>query len=460
MGLPILVAGLAAFSAPAAAQQPDEVEIEVDDPVPAPVPVPVPVPPPVPVPASAAPNAPSPPPPVPAASRGCQAAADLGFSGYLQPQYEVHQLSEDGVDSEGDPLNQDRFVVRRGRLRAEAEWTCLRATLELDANTVHGPFLYVRTAEASAFIPGKEEGDRPYLMVSMGQGDIPFGYELPESSRHRLFMERTQGSRALFPSDADVGAKLSGGAGPLVYDMGVQNGAPLATDPSVESLDPIAKKTLLGRFGVDSGEGEHFRISGGASALYGMGFHAGNAQTKDQLLWKDANQDGLVTLNELVASQGQAAQPSIEFERWAVGGDLEIGFRTSLGWTHLQGEAILAANLDRGYYVADPISTGFDLRESAWNLAITQDVTEWAVAGLRVDRYDPNADLFEQRRGLFAPLDASVLTVSPVLGAQLKPHAKLLFQWDYIVDFLGRNTLGQPIDLPNDVWTLRSQVEF
>ncbi len=46
-------------------------------------------------------------------------AGNLEVSGYLQAQVEVHQLSEDELAPDGRPLNQDRFLVRRARLRAD-----------------------------------------------------------------------------------------------------------------------------------------------------------------------------------------------------------------------------------------------------------------------------------------------------------------------------------------------------
>lgn len=407
---------------------------------------PVPVPPPEPPPA--------PPPP------RWQDDLELEFGGYLQSQVEFHQLSVDEISADGNPLNQDRFLVRRGRLAARATWRYASVKLEFDANTVHGPFVYAKTAEGSLAWPGKHEGDEPYAALVFGLEDIPFGFELPQSSRERPFMERTLGSRALFPSDNDVGIRVAGAFGPIVYDLGAQNGVPLPGDPGTETVDPVAKKNLVGRVGIDSGDSDSVRMTGGVSALKGVGFHAGNPETKDVLLWRDTNQDGVVTLNELVASQGQAATASETFDRWAVGADLEVSFHTPLGWTHLQAEGTMASNLDRGFYVADPISTSVDVRETAWSVAAIQDVTAHGLVGFRAERYDPDADLFESRRGQFLPLDASVVTLSPLIGARIDPLAKLVLQWDYVVDHQGRDTRGKPVDLPNDVWTLRLQMGF
>jgi hypothetical protein len=120
----------------------------------------------------------------------------------------------------------------------------------------------------------------------------------------------------------------------------------------------------------------------------------------------------------------------------------------------------MASNLDRAFFVADPIAAGRDLREIAWYVAVVQDVTPWGVLGFRADRYDPDADLFESRRGEFIPLDASLLTLSPAAGVRIPELASLIVQYDYVVDHLGRDSRGVPIDLPNDQWTARIQMEF
>jgi hypothetical protein len=41
----------------------------------------------------------------------------IRFSGYIQAQYQSNQLSEDQLQQGGQPLNRDRFMIRRGRAR-------------------------------------------------------------------------------------------------------------------------------------------------------------------------------------------------------------------------------------------------------------------------------------------------------------------------------------------------------
>ncbi len=256
------------------------------------------------------------------------------------------------------------------------------------------------------------------------------------------------------------GARLSGALGPVRYGLAVMNGVPVDDRPGAVTQTYTAKKTRVGRIGLTTPPGRRAEVAGGLSALTGTGFHAGNTATKSQLLWRDLNQDGLVALSELAAQPGQAATPSETYERWGLNADLQLGLETPIGWTRAYGEVTLASNLDRGLFVADPIATGYDLRELAWNVALVQDLSDFGFAGVRIDAYDGNADATEARRGLFVPTDQTITTISPLVGLVLPTVGRLVVQYDYVSDHLGRDDAAEPVDLANDVLTLRVQVEL
>jgi hypothetical protein len=386
---------------------------------------------------------------------------NLRISGFVQPQVQWSQLSEDEVSPDGLALNQDRFVVRRARLRVDRQFTYALTSVEIEANTVFGRSISVRRAEASVFWPAANEAAPPPVMLTAGIGEIPFGFELRQGNTgERVFMERSQGSRAFFPGEPDVGARLSGALGPVRYSVALQNGVPLGDQPTVVQEVYSHQKSVVGRVGFEVEQPERLRLSGGVSALEGVGFHAGTPATKSELLWSDANQDGLVTLNELVAASGQAATPSSTFRRWAINADVGLAVQSPLGWTWLNAEATMASNLDRGYLPSDPVFTGYDLRQTALVVGVVQDVRSVGLVGFRLDLYNPNADLFDAQRGEFIPTSATVTTLSPVIGVQLPNTGRLLLQYDYVADHLGRNDAGEVVDLPNDLWTLRLQVDY
>jgi hypothetical protein len=387
----------------------------------------------------------------------------LGFrvGGYLQAQYERSQASEDQLQQGGDPLNQNRFLLRRGRIRFDHGFEYAAAALELDANTVRGPSVSIRRAEATVLYRAKENPeDTPLVAATLGVMDIPFGYELGvEGSRARAFMERSIGSGALFPTEADVGLEIWGAYSFLRYAVALMNGEPL--DSRGFPRDPNAAKDLIGRIGADATPLELLSVMGGLSFATGKGFHPGQGATKDSFAWSDTNVDGAIDVTELVPVPGSAASPSENFERWALGLDLGVTFHTKYGDTRVYGETFVASNYDRGFMPADPVSTsGIDVRHTSAYGAIVQDVTRYGLAGFRIAFYDPNSDEQEQRRGQFLPLDQSVLTLSPLVGLQLKNQARLLLQYDFVNDQLGRDARGVPAGLKNDLLTVRLQVEL
>jgi hypothetical protein len=131
-----------------------------------------------------------------------------------------------------------------------------------------------------------------------------------------------------------------------------------------------------------------------------------------------------------------------------------------LGQSALYGEMVTAKNLDRGYFPADPVSAGADVREFGYSVAFLQEVTKYGLVGFRYEYYDPNADATEKHAGSVLPLKNTVKTFSPIVGVTWPKRARLAFQYDIIEDYLARTTSGVPTDLKNNAWTLRLQVNL
>jgi hypothetical protein len=389
--------------------------------------------------------------------------AKLGvtFSGYVQAQYGQNQYSQDQLQQGGSPLNQDRFVIRRGRLRVKGRWQYFRTDFEVDASTTRGPTASVRRASISGVLPGKTDGAPPWLLLTFGLTEIPFGREVQQGQDQILFLERTTGSLAMFAGPVDTGARLDAAYGPLRATFAIMNGTPLddrANGPN--AIDPLKSPDYIGRVVAESQATEAFRVEGGASFLTGRGFHAGSDATKSVLQWDDSNADGVINAGELVAVAGRSAVPSQSYKHWAVGLDLAFELKTKFGLSRLYGEVTLASNLDRALYVGDPVALGYNVRELNWYAAFIQDLTQWGFAGMRVERYDPNSDFTDSRRGKSIPTNASLLTVSPIAGARWPGYGRVTFEYDVVRDKLGRSTNGVPQDVKNNQWTLRFQGEF
>jgi hypothetical protein len=419
----------------------------------APAPTPTPVPAPAAAPVVAAAPAPGP------------AAFPLGLraSAYLQGEYQYNQLSEDQLQAGGVPLNQNRFLVRRGRIRFDRDWDYAAGSLELDANTVSGTNIGIRTAEASLVYRGSEptEGLPPLVVLTAGVTDIPFGHDLAESASVRPFMERSLASTSLFPSEADAGVKLSGAIAFFRYGVAFMNGEPL--DNRGFPRDPNSAKDLIGRVGVDVKPADGFAIWGGTSFAKGKGFHPGRDARKRSIAWRDTDENGTLQPGgaELQGLPATSATPSENFERWALGLDLGTAFVTPLGQTKIYGEAFLASNYDRGLIDADPVdSVSGDVRHAGGYLAVVQDVTRFGIAGFRAAFYDPNSDVLDNVQGKLLPHSQTIVTLSPLVGFVLKDRAKLVLEYDFVRDHLGLDESGKPTDAENDAFTARLQVEL
>lgn len=401
------------------------------------------------------------PPPAPAAPAAKPELADSGLrvSGYVQSEYQSHEDSQDQLRAGGALWNQDRFLVRRGRLKVERDWEWTAFMLELDGNTVSGPALRMHHGEASLVYRGdKALAAMPYVKLTFGQFDTPFGYELPESPKTRFFMERSTAGRAFFPAEPDLGVRLAGEVGWFRYAMAIVNGEPLGERVGFPLQDPNGSKDVVGRVGVFTTPWDGFEISGGVSLLDGKGFHPGTDATKNQVVWKDLNENGVVDNGELQTLPGTAATPSTNFDRWLVGADVELRWKSSVGWTQLYGEVQAGTNMDRGLFIADPVLTSIDTRELGYFVGFVQEITPYGVVGFRYDVYDPNADLLGLRGGHLQPATMRIETYSPLVGAVLPGRARLLFQYDFVEDHLALDPRGVPTDLNNDQWTLRLQV--
>src|SRR6185295_1110269 len=167
-------------------------------------------------------------------------------------------------------------------------------------------------------------------------------------------------------------------------------------------------------------------FAAGFSVLTGRGFHAGTPATKDVLIWKDLNEDGVVGPNEVQVILGQSATASASYDRFGIGADAQLTLDlASLGKLTVYGEVIVAGNLDRAVVLPDPIAIGRDLRELGYYGAAVYEPADWWALGVRYDRYDPDSDAAELRAGNLVPSDSSLSTFS-VTGALRQAHGRLI----------------------------------
>jgi len=389
--------------------------------------------------AEEAPSLPEPAAATSSAGRLTVGETSLAVGGFLQADGILMDQSSEGqlFPSGGEPLNTQRFLIRRARLSAEAHRGALGAVVELDANTMKGMAVGLARAELAL------GGTRPRWNWELGLGllRIPFGLEVQERDPDRFFLERSSVSRALFPGTFDLGARAQ------IYwrffraQLAAMNGNPLG-DASFPARDPNAAKDFVGRLGMDSTIAAKVHVSAGVSSLRGTGFHPGTSATKDVLVWRDQNEDGIVQLSEIQVIPGRAATPSQDFSRFAVGADSRV------------------ANLDRALRPADPVASGRDLREFGWVVGAGQEFTSWVAVGVRYDLYNPDVDAYRQTPTVLVPKDVSFHTWTFTVSFGGFARNRLMLEYQHNRNALGVAADGSPTTLAADTLTLRGQMVF
>jgi hypothetical protein len=418
-----------------------------------------------PEPTKSAPAAPSPPPVIvvvaPPAPASSPLSLGLKLSGYIQADGQVYdRSSQDEVDpSTGAPLNQTRYFIRRARLHLDIDHERMAGSLELDANTVNGAAAGVIDAEVSVRARARDDSGRPWGEASIGLLRTPWGYEVGQRDQDRFFLERSAVSRAFFPGVFDLGVRLRGGWRFFDAQVALMNGDPLG-DRTFPVQDPNRAKDIVGRVGV-SGARRCVAFAAGLSGLTGTGFHRGTPETKDVLVWRDQNEDGIVQLSEIQVIPGSAATPSSNFHRFALGADARLAIVVPrLGALEVFGEAMWAANLDRGLVPADPVATGRDVRERGFVVGLMQELGAHFAVGARYDYYDPDADASEQRAIAVVPIDASFRTWTATAAWRWRALDRIVAELQHFTNALGRSPSGAPATLGGDTLSIRGQLAW
>lgn len=370
----------------------------------------------------------------------------------------------------GEPLNDNRFLIRRARIRISSDQGLVHGTFAIDANTIRGPQVRPWNVEASLKWPvttryrgpaeaAQQDSKDAFVIVSTGLILTPFGFDIPELQARRPFLERTTMSAELVPQSYDLGLRILGGYRFVNYAFAIMNGDPLG-ERAFPGRDPNESKDLVFRVGVSTEIVDGLRVDAGVSGLSGRGFHKGNAPSKDQLVWRDQNEDGQVQQTELQVLSGSPATPSQGFDRFAMGADARVHVRLPIvGELKLRAEIIRGKNLARGASAADPIGASRDLRELGWAVSATQELSQWVLLGVRHDTFDPDADAREQRPFAVVPNDRSFSTWAFMATLRWK-KARLIGEYDRRRNALGRADSGAPTTLADDSFTLRLALGF
>ena len=378
----------------------------------------------------------------------------MRLSGWVQA--DAVAWSEDSFDeidpTTGDPLNQERFLIRRGRIRAEGERGSLFAAMELDGNTIDGPEARILAAQVG--------WRRSQVEVVAGLFRTPFGFEVTMAERDKWFLEPPAFARAFFPGNYDGGVMVRGAYGVGRFVIAATNGVPVA-DAQWHGRDPADSIDLVGRAGAVVELPYRARVELGVSALMGRGFSPGAPPTKESFEWVDDNQNGIIdNVTELRVVPGTPGTPSQTFERRGVGGDVQVHWcLCALGTGLAYAEVALGTNLDRGLIYADPIRASRELRHLGFQVGVVQNVTEHAQVGVRYDRYAADRDASE-RLGLELVGTEPVFSALSVMASARRGDARLVVQYDHERNPFGRDTSGVPTTRSADRLMFRAQAGF
>lgn len=172
----------------------------------------------------------------------------IKFSGYVQARVENGEASSDSVKVAGSPYavttaNLNRFHVRRARLKMTYDTGALsQAVVYVDG----GADRTMRLLEAYVTLldPWTPLHDH---QLTIGQLNIPFGYEIERSSSVRELPERSRAENVLFSGERDRGVKLVSQWTPrLQTTVGLFNGGGV-NSADFPSTDPTRGKDFLGR---------------------------------------------------------------------------------------------------------------------------------------------------------------------------------------------------------------------
>ncbi|HET9627808.1 MAG TPA: hypothetical protein VFP84_40900 [Kofleriaceae bacterium] len=393
----------------------------------------------------------------------------LDLTGYFQADLIAYnQLSVDEVapDNPGQPLNQERFVIPRARIRAVAhdDRDGLFGLVELDGNTRSGAaiarLIGAQVGWTSAPGPRPDAGDQGFaITASAGLMTIPFGVEVPRDLRDNPFLEHPAVSRALFPGDYDLGALLQGRYGYARWSLAVMNGAPIA-DQQWQGKDPLSSYDFVGRLGADVPMPYALRLEAGVSALTGKSLHAGVPPTKDSFEWVDENLNGIIDPGELEIVRGSPGEPSQTYTHDALGLDARLRWIAGrLGAGEAFFEGALATNLDRGLVFADPVAASRDLRQLGYQAGVVQSLGAHALLGVRYDRYDADRDATDRQGARLAAVH-KIFSTWAVMASARWGDAKLIFEYDRNRNPFGRGDDGQPATRSADQFAIRGQVGF
>lgn len=170
------------------------------------------------------------------------------LSGYIQGRWETAENKSDTVKVSGSPAtltpaNNERFYIRRARLKLTYDSSPLsQAVVYFDG----GQDRTIRLLEAYVTLLDPWTAYHTHALT-VGQMNVPFGYEIERSSSVRELPERSRAENVLFSGERDRGIKLVN-QWTLRFEtvLAILNGGGI-NQPDFPNADPTRGKDFLAR---------------------------------------------------------------------------------------------------------------------------------------------------------------------------------------------------------------------
>ncbi|TKC61150.1 porin [Pedobacter hiemivivus] len=382
---------------------------------------------------------------------------EIAITGYLQTQYQRAQSPGISSFSGGnfEKNSQDRFMIRRGRLKIDRSDKYSSIVFQIDA-TQNG------VALMDAFIQ-LHRPDSKNLLFTAGLFNRPFGYSIVYSSGYRDFPERARVFQTLMPRERDIGAMVTFRPDHKMFhfltaELAVINGS------GYSARDYDTKKDIVGNLGFkfDSLANKKLHIGFGGS------FYKGSVRNDTETYYTSTS-NGFVK-NTSPNNVGSNAK------RNYYGGNLQMQYDNTFGATSFKAEYVagtqpgvastssITGPIASQSFAAQPATDLYLRPFSGYYLWLSQRIAKSRfTALLAYDVYDPNTDVKESEIG--APNsfttagDIKFSTLGYGMTCQIGPRIKLTAYNEHVVN----NTTELPEyvnDLKDDVFTMRLQYRW
>jgi len=352
------------------------------------------------------------------------------FSGYVQARYEVNESSKDDVtttsSSSVTPANTNRLYIRRGRIKLTYDSSPLsQGVVYLDA----GEDRAVTLLEAYVTLRDPWTTNHRHALT-VGQMNIPFGYEIERSSSVRELPERSRAENILFRGERDRGAILTSQWLPRLQTVvGLLNG------PGIRHADfpnsaPRQGKDLVGRIRWTQG------VFDVATSIY-SGENviplADSSYTRDRHVTHDKSRFG-------ADAQFYYQLPHLG------GGSLKGEFYVGHEVNPDSVRTLAPGRVLRGGKDPEHLATDF----SGWYVMWVQNIQERFQVAARYDVYDPNTDVDRDRYE----------RIGGALHYFYDANVRLTAAYDAPTTERFRRSNATWYDPQDNVWTIQFQHKF